>query len=364
MVKNVFEEDKKEDILEQAAKKLKQSRTKQRLLATVYDTFLSKINYHERDGMIAFDEEKHEYYKIAEGGKFRVSVTKIKEFFTGPFDQEAAIAMKFQFPVYDVNKQAIVVGKSSKAAKDPPSIGLTREECIAQMSAPRDFGTKVHAIIEAYLEDTKNDEIRKVPVDNRLEFILEDPAAVDMETRSCIRQFLYFEDFMLKNHKKPYRIEWVIFHEEYDLAGSVDAIWEYKDGGETVVDVVDWKNSSKSMKKLNDWKKPLLFYPLEHLDNNAENGYKLQLALYTVILEEKYNKKVNNNIIVKLNPVSGIYEAVTFKPLRTEAKAALSVWKSFLELESIFVKFSSHEHSLENEFLPSTTFPPYCKSIH
>ena len=99
-------------------------------------------------------------------------------------------------------------------------------------------------------------------------------------------EWYYFIQFIKDTPTlKPYRTEWLIYHEDLKISGSIDMIYENEDG---TLSIYDWKRS-KNITRVN-------------LYNANFWHYALQLNMYKMILEEKYDKKVKDLYLVRLYP--------------------------------------------------------------
>jgi ATP-dependent exoDNAse (exonuclease V) beta subunit len=109
----------------------------------------------------------------------------------------------------------------------------------------------------------------------------------------------YFLKFVNDNAElKPYRTEWMIFHEDLKLAGSIDMVFENEDG---TLSIYDWKRS-KEITKVNNWNQYALNPLICEMPDTNFWHYSLQLNTYKRILEEKYDKKVTKLCLVRLHP--------------------------------------------------------------
>jgi ATP-dependent exoDNAse (exonuclease V) beta subunit len=97
---------------------------------------------------------------------------------------------------------------------------------------------------------------------------------------------------------KPYRTEWMIYHEDVKIAGSVDMIYENPDG---TLSIYDWKRS-KEITSDNTWKKFALNPSIAHIADTNFWHYSLQLNTYKTILEEKYGKTIKELNLVRIHP--------------------------------------------------------------
>jgi ATP-dependent exoDNAse (exonuclease V) beta subunit len=101
----------------------------------------------------------------------------------------------------------------------------------------------------------------------------------DLDVVDRINKFnLAFAQHLYK--LKPIKFEQRVFSKEWGLAGTFDALFEYKDS----LVILDWK-SNKSFTTLNAYGEKLLS-PFDDLDKCHLNEYSLQVSLYKLILEQ------------------------------------------------------------------------------
>jgi ATP-dependent exoDNAse (exonuclease V) beta subunit len=224
-------------------------------------TLLEERNKHLRDSHIAFDEGPH-IYTIHGDSSFTSVTTWVHNHFE-KFDADKIISNMMLSKNWSNNKY---YGKTPNEIKG--EWDKNRDEAAAA-------GTQMHYDIECfYNECYKN-------------------------TNSSI-EFTYFMKFQrdIGSTLKPYRTEWMVYHEEYRLAGSIDMIFENPDGS---LQIYDWKRC-KEIKKINAWNKCAITPELEHLPDTNFWHYALQLNTYKKILEEKYEKRVTDMYLVCLHP--------------------------------------------------------------
>lgn len=223
-------------------------------------TYLAKLNPHERDSRIVFDEGPHIYYIDGSCDGY-MSVTTFNHAHFEKFDSDA------------------IIRNMMKSKKWPQSkyYGQTADEIKAGWDKNRDeaaeAGTKMHYDIECYYNEcpNENDSI----------------------------EYKYFKNFLeAYPDLKPYRTEWTVFHEELKLAGSIDMIFEKPDGH---LLIYDWKRSKEIVKTsgFNKWGNKEC---IEHLPDTNYWHYCLQLNTYKKILEDKYDKIVDEMYLVCLHP--------------------------------------------------------------
>ena len=230
---------------------------------------LARENAHPRDAMITFDEGPHIYTINGDSGFTSVTTWNHSHF--EKFDADRIISNMMQ------------------SAKWPQSkyFGKSPDEIKAEWEKNRDSaakaGTAMHYDIECYY--------------NRNEV-----------TNESV-EYGYFKNFLAALEKnggeggvelKPYRTEWMVFHEDLRLAGSIDMVYERQDGS-GILEIYDWKRC-KEIKKANGWGKSSINPIIDHLPDTNYWHYCLQLNTYKAILESKYGKKVGALYLVCMHP--------------------------------------------------------------
>ena len=223
---------------------------------------LEKKNSHLRDKRIQFFEDGH--YYLIDGKKGYTSVTTY---------------IHSLFPQFNADN---VINKMMKSKKWPQSkyYGMTKEEIKQSWDKNRDeaaiAGTNFHRALELYYNNAPQ----------------EIPEILDT------KEYNHFKEFLeVYGHKKAYRTEWSIFHEEFNLSGQIDMCYENDDG---TYDIYDWKRS-KEIKKYSAYESGLK-EPVDQLPNTNFWHYSLQLNIYRYILEQKYGKKIKEMAIVVFHP--------------------------------------------------------------
>ena len=225
-------------------------------------TYLAEKNPHSRDKDISFEEGPHIYTVKGNRGGY-TSVTTWNHSHFSHFDSEAIVdkmlkSKKMENPTYKY-------------------YGKTKEEILKMWDDKRiassTAGTKMHNDIEYYYnkEEVNNDS----------------------------KEFGFFKNF-LKDYPdlKPYRTEWMIFHEELMLSGSIDMIYENEDGS---LQIYDWKRVEE-LKHEPEFNKYATTHCISHLPDTNFWHYALQLNVYKAILESKYDKKITDLYLVCLHP--------------------------------------------------------------
>ena len=132
-------------------------------------------------------------------------------------------------------------------------------------------------------------------------------------------EFHLFEQFVDNNKDiEPYRSEWRIFDEDYNIAGTVDLISKNGKGFE----IYDWKRSKKVINKTtggpitnNRWQSGV--GALSNIPDTRYNRYCLQQSLYRYILESKYAIEISKMYLIVLYPDYDTYYEVEV-PYRRE----------------------------------------------
>jgi len=222
-------------------------------------TYLAKLNPHERDQFIEFDEGPHIY--TVHGQQGYTSVTTWNHSHFSHFDAEGVVA--------NILKSKNMSNPSYKY------YGMTREQILAMWDENRDqasgAGTKMHYDIECYWNNmpVSNDSI----------------------------EYSYFQRFVADFPElKPYRTEWMVYYEELKLSGSIDMVFENPDG---TLQIYDWKRCREIKYDDNKFAHTEC---IRHMPDTNFWHYALQLNTYKTILETKYGKKVTGLYLVVTHP--------------------------------------------------------------
>ena len=248
---------------------------------------LSDVHAHPRDTRIVFYEEPHLYYVDGENNSTSVT-TLIHKF----------------FPAFDAISVAKKVHSRHHDNESSEYYNMSIDDIIASWEANRDEaafnGTLVHKIVEDYYNSI-------ITIDN-----IVDASNIHPELNHFVT---FLQDF---SHLKPYRSEWVVFHEEYHLAGSIDMTFLNKDGS---LSIYDWKRSKKiSLENRYEKGSP----PIQHLDSCNYIQYSLQLNTYRFILETKYGMRVSGMYLVVLHPNNMSYLRYEVNDMQDDVNAMLN----------------------------------------
>lgn len=225
-------------------------------------THLAKVNAHERDSQVIFDEGPHIY--TVDGDSSFTSVTTWNHSHFGHFDADKII-------------DNMMKGKNWKPGYK--YYGMTKDEIKASWDKNRDeaaaAGTKMHYDIECYYNqmDIENDSIE-------------------------YKWFLEFDDWVKRETNMiPYRTEMIVWDKELKLCGSIDMMFMNECGE---IELYDWKRC-KEIKKSN-WNNYAITECIDHLPDSNYWHYSLQLNTYKYMLEKNYGLKVNGMYLVCLHP--------------------------------------------------------------
>ena len=179
-------------------------------------------------------------------------------------------------------------------------------------SAAASSGTNLHAQIEYFMND------KRLTRGYTHEELLEAYEPVEKGI-----EWDFFIQFVQDHPQlKPYRTEWMVYHEDVKIAGSIDMVYENSDG---TLEIYDWKRS-KEITKVNGWNETALNPLINHLPSTNFWQYALQLNTYKKILEDKYGKTVTKLCLVRIHPdaVEGTYELLEVPFLTKEIEDLFS----------------------------------------
>ena len=240
---------------------------------------LANQNPHPRDELIKFYARGHKYEITSDPGTKYTSVTTWNH---------------QQFPKFDADAIIAKIFKSKSWGPDHKYWGQTAEQIKASWKSNGEAvscsGTSLHERIEHFMNNDKLDP-------NYFHSELYHQYHHDDSDQQV--EWLYFMKF-IQDHPdfQPYRTEWMIFHEELKLAGSIDMVYQNPDG---TLSIYDWKRS-KEISKVNMWNQFASNPLISHLHDTNFWHYALQLNTYKKILEEKYGKTVTKLCLVRLHP--------------------------------------------------------------
>lgn len=255
----------------------------------------NEINRNQRDERLCFDEAEHRY--TLAGRELKSVTTLVDEYFPD-----------FDAPYW--------------AARKAPALGIEPEELIRRWEEnarrARELGTQMHARIESY-------------------YLGCDDVADDTDAMRLFKQFTKVY------HLNPYRTEWRVYHEEFNVAGTLDFL-DLTDG---VFTIWDWKRSCKLIDRNGNSIQPHRFtasclHPsLRHIPDMSYFHYALQLSIYRLILEEKYGIIASGQRLGIFHPDYRRHYVMDVPYLRLEAE-------TLLRANAQASRHSSHQATIMN----------------
>ena len=226
-------------------------------------TYLAKKNAHPRDEFIEFDEGPHIY--TIHGQQGFTSVTTWNHSHFSHFDADAIIDKILTNRKYNTDPHYKYYLK-------------TREEIKEMWDKNRDSaatsGTNMHYDVECYYNGINNG--------------------------NTSQEFEYFLKFAKDyDYLIPYRTEWMIYHEELKLAGSIDMVFYNKKDDNYWI--YDWKRCKEIVNE-HPFGQHAANPVISHFPDTNFWHYTLQLNTYKAILEEKYGMKIAGLALVVLHP--------------------------------------------------------------
>lgn len=234
------------------------------------------INAHPRDKQLEFLPESHTY--LWQGREMKSVTTLIDEL----------------FPPFDINEAAVRV-----ALRRGVDSQVVLDEWNSRAEQARSLGTRMHDHIEHYyLGDDRGDN------------------------SDAMRLFRVFAS---RHHLTPYRTEWRIFHEDYDLAGTLDFL-ELTPAG--TFNIWDWKRSCKIIEPDGRIISTSRYgstglRPLSHIPDTPYWHYAMQVSVYRYILEDRYGLKISGLKLGVFHPCYEVPWVIDLPYLRSEVETLL-----------------------------------------
>jgi len=253
----------------------------------MYTTQLAINNAHARDAQIRFYEEGHKYEILNDIKSKYISVTTWNHSHFPHFNADQII--KTMMKGKNWNAQNKYWGQSPEEIK----AGWTKNGAEASGA-----GTDLHYEIECFMNNAE------LPENYTHKDLLDHYSQSSQASQTTI-EWQHFIQF-IKDHPelKPYRTEWLVYNEDFKLAGSIDMVYENPDG---TLSIYDWKRA-KDISAVNSFNKYAITECISHLPDANFWHYSLQLNTYKTILEQKYNKQIKELFLVRLHPNADNYE--------------------------------------------------------
>ena len=225
-------------------------------------TKLALVNAHPRDARVTFEEGPHIYMLDGKFDRETISVTTL---------------VHKCFPAFDADKQAERIVQD-KRMNDPTYkyYGKTKEQIMKEWTQSSTLGTSLHYNIECYYNDVEPPNPETTEYKMFLKFVKEYP------------------------HLEAFRTEWVIYHEEIKLCGSIDMVFRNRETG--LYEIYDWKRVLQINEKAFHKNDMGLLPFLQETPNSNFWHYTMQLNIYKKVLETKYDMKISRMFLVVIHP--------------------------------------------------------------
>lgn len=239
-----------------------------------------------------FFEEDHHYE--CDGKRVGISVTKLIEEYSNPFDQQA-IAEKV-------------------ALRDNKSVSEVLEEWEYKNKFACEKGSTCHN----YSQSLWSKEPYDTSIfDNSIEYV---NAVCKIQGQANN----FYRDF--KDKFTHIQDEQLVGSEEYDICSAVDHLFLDKNGN---VWLIDYKTNS-ILKGYNDDEKnrrytKKMLIPLQNIKDDALHHYYLQLSIYKYLIEKYTNIKIYKTMIVYMSENIEKYELIETPYLEEETKEILEI---------------------------------------
>lgn len=252
-----------------------------------YTNLNHSTDSYPQDELISFDPAEHVY--LYKGQEITSVSTLVANFFPefNPIDHAGRVAQREGCPIIEIMERWDAAGIES-----------------------REVGTFMHEQIERILNNgTPQLETH---------FYYKGQYIKIEEDVSIEKELQYFKSFRIDNRIQPYRTEWRIFDERYNIAGTIDLLC--KQG--STFEIYDWKRSRKAQPDASIFDYGI--NGLEHVPNIAFYHYALQQNMYKYILEHNYGISVSKMYIVIFHPIYDTYLKYEIPRMDEEVKIILS----------------------------------------
>lgn len=237
-----------------------------------------------------FFEDDHHYE--CNGKRVGISVTRLIEKYSNPFDQQA-IAEKV-------------------AIRDNKSVSEVLEEWEYKNKFACEKGSTCHEYAQSIWS---GEEYNELLFDDSIEYL----TAVNKIQAQAMNFWKDFKDKFI--HIQD---EQLVGSEEYNICSAVDHLFLDKDGN---VWLIDYKTNS-ILKGYNDDEKnrrytKKMLIPLQNIKDDSLNHYYLQLSIYKYLIERYTNIKIYKTMIVYMSENIEKYELIETPYLMKEVELIL-----------------------------------------
>jgi hypothetical protein len=263
--------------------------------------YLAEKNPHPRDKRITFEEGPHIYTIDGDESKKYTSVTTWVHSYFKKFNAKEVIAAMMR----NKKKWEDPVANEKYYGKTPEEIEEMWSTSGREAAAK---GTAMHYEIECFYNTPT-------------------PTPTPTPTRSTeIEYFHKFNTEFVSTAEtatlRPYRTEWMVFHEEAQISGSIDMVYENIDTdptAPTTLSIYDWKRC-KEISKTNRGGEFATNPIIEHFPDTNFWHYALQLNIYKYILQTKYGKTITDLYLIVLHPDAKNYQRIKLPNIQAEVK--------------------------------------------
>ena len=158
-------------------------------------------------------------------------------------------------------------------AVSPKYMGMSVDDVLAMWRESANHGTIVHEELEEHILNQS---------------ALKEPKAI--QGMNWLNKYKMNSDFDVYP-------EVIIFSEELKISGTIDLLLFDKSNNQYII--MDWKTSKKIDTKSYKNKRGIL-PASSNIEDSKFNHYALQLSLYRYLLEEYYNLKISQHLIIHL----------------------------------------------------------------
>jgi CRISPR/Cas system-associated exonuclease Cas4 (RecB family) len=246
---------------------------------------LSTKNHHSRDDCIQFEEIGH-IYTINKETNY-TSVTSIIKSLFHEFDADEIATKIINSPSMN-NPSYKYYGQTVENMK---------QQWIDNAKDASEKGTKVHAYIENYYNNIFSTEENQ-EINNFKEFVKDHP------------------------HLIAYRTEWMVYYEELRLCGSIDMVF-YNTCTHSY-EIYDWKR----VRDISfESRKTSVIPCINNIPDSNFFHYSIQLHLYKMILEKKYDMKITSMFLINIHPDLHTYLKITIDDMTKEIEKIIH-WRT------------------------------------
>lgn len=166
-----------------------------------------------------------------------------------------------------------------------------------------DMGTALHDRIELFMNLPPPNKTQ-LNFYTHLDLLQQEEQKKKKEEEEEVVEWKYFLNYLRDTPTFiPFRTEWMVFDEDWGIAGCIDMVYLNEDG---TLSIYDWKRCSNLSTDSKPWDKPCLAY--DHIVDSKINHYAFQLNMYKAILERKYGFVVRELVLVQLHPNNPSYQ--------------------------------------------------------